>query len=256
MVPARPRSQTEFKSPSEYLKEENRRSLPLKNETLRRLGVETSELSRPRSNSDLSPNVRSVENSCLKGKVESHHRERVGEERPRSFSPTQLTYQGSPHGSDSDRTRPQSVSDRSSDISMPFSDSWSESSGDSDQATPLSPPPVNLPRQWSFDENQNERCQRNGELSSTPEVHSEQGTRSKKITKNPLEGVIHWVIDPPKKSQGYQFIKGELEDARKPAPPTRASSIRTNSQLVNVPGSQHKQTWPNGQVKSAKVTTL
>ena len=97
--------------------------------------------------------------------------------------------------------RSRANSDRSSDISLPFSDSCSESSGDSDQLTvgnPHSPPYKGITKRWSNEEVQNERLRIAEERLYNGFMRSEEQGRRKKITQNPQENIIHWVVEPPK----------------------------------------------------------
>lgn len=125
-------------------------------------------------------------------------------------------------------------SDRSSDISLPFSDSCSESSGDSDQLTvgnPHSPPYKGITKRWSNEEVQNERLRIAEERLYNGFMRSEEQGRRKKITKNPQENVIHWVVEPPKHDKQdareiakiTQVINSQNE---RPDPPKRGDSSK------------------------------
>ncbi|XP_068760398.1 uncharacterized protein [Montipora capricornis] len=139
--------------------------------------------------------------------------------------------------------RNRATSDRSSDISLPFSDSCSESSGDSDQLTvgnPHSPSHKGISKRWSYDEEQNERLRIAEERLYNGLMRSEGQGRRKKITKNPLENVVHWVVDTPKHEQ--QNFRDHVEetraiktiDNRRPDPPKRwDSNKRINVQEVH-----------------------
>ena len=130
--------------------------------------------------------------------------------------------------------RSRANSDRSSDISLPFSDSCSESSGDSDQLTvgnPHSPPYKGITKRWSNEEDQNERLRIAEERLYNGFMRSEEQGRRKKFTKNPQENVTHWVVEPPKHdTQGprelakiTQVTKTQNE---RPDPPKRGDSSK------------------------------
>ena len=171
----------------------------------------------------------------------------IAEVRPRSQSDLITTMSSERHsytlathfdGSEIERSRP--ASDRSSDTSLPFSDSCSESSGDSDHLTvgnPRSPPYRAITKRWSYDENQNERLRIAEERLINGLWQGEEAAKRKKITKNPLENVIHWVIEPPKQDQPApkQTDDGNTESHHpaKPDPPKRSdSSKRINVQKI------------------------
>lgn len=133
-----------------------------------------------------------------------------------------------------ERSRP--ASDRSSDISQPFSDSCSESSGDSDHLSignPHSPPYRGIAKRWSHEEEQNERLRIAEERLFNGLMRSEEPAQRKKVTKNPLENVIHWVIEPPKQAQIYRNHVEETHSDnahhRRPDPPKRGESSKWGS---------------------------
>ena len=105
---------------------------------------------RPRSHSDYTPKE-AVEIALRDNKDANDARHEL----PGSSSPNHF-HHGGFYALDSDRARASS-SDRSSDASLPFSDSWSESSGDSDHLFAVPPAPKSVTKRWSYDENQNER---------------------------------------------------------------------------------------------------
>ena len=60
---------------------------------------------------------------------------------------------------------------------------------------------------------------------------SEEAAKRKKITKNPLENVIHWVIEPPKQDQPTTTHQGGTQTAnqqhpKRPDPPKRGDSSK------------------------------
>jgi len=66
---------------------------------------------------------------------------------------------------------------------------------------------------------------------------NEEAAKRKKITKNPLENVIHWVIQPPKQDQPATTHPGgvqkESQLPTRPDPPKRGdSSKRINVQKI------------------------
>jgi len=66
---------------------------------------------------------------------------------------------------------------------------------------------------------------------------SEEAAKQKKITKNPLENVIHWVIEPPKQDQPTTTHPGGVQTASqlptRPQPPKRGdSNKRINVQKI------------------------
>lgn len=163
---------------------------------------------RPRSQSDLITTMTS---------------ERGNKERHSYTLPTHF------YGSDFERNRP--ASDRSSDTSLPFSDSCSESSGDSDHLTvgnPRSPTYRGITKRWSYDENQNERLRIAEERLLNGLMRSEEAAKRKKIAKNPLENVIHWVVEPPKQDQpAPKHTDAGHRDShhqKTPEPPKRSDS--------------------------------
>jgi len=120
---------------------------------------------------------------------------------------------------------------------LPFSDSCSESSGDSDHLTvgnPRSPNYRGITKRWSYDENQNERLRIAEERLLNGLMRSEEAAKRKKITKNPLENVIHWVIEPPKQDQPATKHKDRVQTdshpPTRPDPPKRGD----NSKRINV----------------------
>ena len=163
---------------------------------------------RPRSQSDLITTMSS---------------ERVSKERHSYTLPTNF------YASEFERNRP--ASDRSSDTSQPFSDSCSESSGDSDHLTvgnPRSPTYRGITKRWSYDENQNERLKIAEERLLNGLYRNEEAAKQKKVTKNPLENVVHWVVEPPKQDQPApkhtEEVHSENPHQTRPSPPTRSDS--------------------------------
>ena len=156
--------------------------------------------------------------------------------------------------------RSRSASDRSSDISLPFSDSCSESSGDSDHLTvgnPHSPPYKGITKRWSYDENQNERLRIAEERLYNGLMRSEEQARRTKVTKNPLENVIHWVIEPPQHEQTYRNrMEGETRadnsHQQRPDPPKRGDS----SKRISVQRVQEYNGQTSSLSKSASYTAL
>ncbi|XP_029189169.2 uncharacterized protein LOC114956276 isoform X1 [Acropora millepora] len=130
--------------------------------------------------------------------------------------------------------RSRANSDRSSDISLPFSDSCSESSGDSDQLTvgnPHSPPYKGITKRWSNEEVQNERLRIAEERLYNGFMRSEEQGRRKKITPNPQENIIHWVVEPPKhdKQDARELAKITQvinSQNKRPDPPKRGDSSK------------------------------
>lgn len=66
---------------------------------------------------------------------------------------------------------------------------------------------------------------------------SEEAAKRKKIAKNPLENIIHWVIEPPKKDQPATKQPGgvhtESHQPTRPDPPKRSDSgKRINVQKI------------------------
>lgn len=217
-VPDQPRrrSATEVTKISDYVSERQKRN-SLRSEGLRKLEIADV---RPRSQSDLITTMSS---------------ERGNKERHSYTLPTHF------YGSEFERNRP--ASDRSSDTSLPFSDSCSESSGDSDHLTvgnPRSPTYRGITKRWSYDENQNERLRIAEERLLNGLMRSEEAAKRKKITKNPLENVIHWVIEPPQQDQPApkhtdrpDEVHTESHHPTRPDPPKRSdSSKRINVQKI------------------------
>lgn len=126
--------------------------------------------------------------------------------------------------------RGRAASDRSSDISQPFSDSCSESSGDSDHLSignPHSPTYRGITKRASYDENQNERLKIAEERLYTGLMRSEEG---RKTTKSPVENVITWVIEPPKKEEShFNKVQQKHTNSKRPNPPQRGDSSRRAS---------------------------
>lgn len=126
--------------------------------------------------------------------------------------------------------RGRAASDRSSDISQPFSDSCSESSGDSDHLSignPHSPTYRGITKRASYDENQNERLKIAEERLYTGLMRSEEG---RKTTKSPVENVITWVIEPPKKEEShFNKVQQNHTNGKRPNPPQRGDSSRRAS---------------------------
>lgn len=209
----RRRSATEVTKISDYVSESQKRN-SLRGEGLRK--VEIAEV-RPRSQSDL----------IMMKSSQGGNKERQSCTLPRHF-----------YGSDFERNRP--ASDRSSDTSLPFSDSCSESSGDSDHlavGNPRSPTYRGITKRWSYDENQNERLKIAEERLLNGLMRSEEAAKRKKITKNPLENVIHWVTEPAKQDRPApkhtDEVHTESNHPSRPDPPKRSdSSKRINVQKV------------------------
>lgn len=68
-------------------------------------------------------------------------------------------------------------------------------------------------------------------------MRSEEAAKRKKITKNPLDNVIHWVIEPPKQDQPATTHKDRVQTdshhPTRPDPPKRGdSSKRINVQKI------------------------
>lgn len=216
----RRRSSTDVPKRPEYQKRDSYRS-----EALRKPDI--SEV-RPRSQSDFIA-IKSSE----------------GEFRERHFYTLPTNF----HRSDFDRYR--AGSDKSSDTSLPFSDSCSESSGDSDHLTvgnPRSPPYRGMTKRLSYDENQNERLKIAEERLLSRLMGTEEEAKRKMDAKNPMENDIHWVIEPPKQDEpknasGVHTTSGH---PTKPDPPKR----RESGQRINVQKSQEV----NGQYRT--VTSL
>ena len=151
--------------------------------------------------------------------------------------------------------RSRSASDRSSDVSLPFSDSCSESSGDSDHLTvgnPHSPRYKGITKRWSYDENQNERLRIAEERLYNGLMRNEEQARRTKVTKTPLENVINWVIDPPQHEQTYRNrmeaeTRADNNHQQRPDPPKRGDS----SKRISV---QRVQEY-NGQTSSLHKST-
>ena len=213
-VPDQPRRRSaEVAKISEYLSERQKRN-SLRSEGLRK--SENTEV-RPRSQSDL------IATTSSEG----------GNKETRSYTLPINFY-----ASEFERSRPSS--DKSSDTSLPFSDSCSESSGDSDHLTvgnPRSPNYRGISKRWSYDENQNERLRIAEERLLNGLMGSEEAAKRKKITKNPLENVIHWVIEPPKQDQPATTHASGAHTASqhptRPDPPKRGdSSKRINVQKI------------------------
>ena len=214
-VPDQPRrrSATDAAKISENVSDRQKRQ-SLRNEGLQK--SENTEL-RPRSQSDLIATISS----------HGGNKETRSNTLPINF-----------YGSEFERSRPSS--DRSSDTSLPFSDSCSESSGDSDHLTvgnPRSPNYRGITKRWSYDENQNERLRIAEERLLNGLMRSEEAAKRKKITKNPLDNVIHWVIEPPKQDQPATTHKDRVQTdshhPTRPDPPKRGdSSKRINVQKI------------------------
>lgn len=148
--------------------------------------------------------------------------------------------------------RGRAASDRSSDISLPFSDSCSESSGDSDHLSVGNPhsPSRSITKRMSYDENQNERLKIAEERLYSGLMRSDE----QKKTKNPLENVVHWVIEPPKQVRPHinQVEHAHTDNAhpRRPKPPKRGDS---KGRMVSV----ERVHELNGQpARSSKSTAL
>lgn len=213
----RRRSATEFSKRPEYQKRDSYRSEGLRNPEITEV--------RPRSQSDF------ISTKSSEGEIKERH-----------------IYTLPPHlyGSDFERHRP--ASDKSSDTSMPFSDSCSESSGDSDHLTvgnPRSPSYRGITKRWSYDENQNERLKIAEERLLSRLMGTEEEAKRKKNTKNPLENVIHWVIEPPKQDgpepKHTDKVHTESHHPTRPDPPKRGdSSQRVNAQKTQEYNGQYR----------------
>ena len=238
----RPRSSTEMKF-SEFVNQSQKRN-SLRAEALQKLDIVEG---RPRTQSEFIISKRFPE----RGNRERNeaYNERATYALPSNFQVIES----------SERSR--SASDRSSDISFPFSDSCSESSGDSDHLTvgnPHSPPYKGITKRWSYDENQNERLRIAEERLYNGLMRSEEhARRTKKVTKNPLENVIHWVIDPPQHVQTYRNrMEGETRadnsNQQRPDPPKRGDS----SKRISVQRVQEYNGQTSSLPKSASYTAL
>lgn len=227
----RPRSSTEI--------DESQQRNALRAEALRKLEIAEG---RPRSQSEFVISKRFPE----EGRREVYN-ERATYTLPSKFHVKEPT------------ERRRSASDRSSEISLPFSDSCSESSGDSDQLTvgnPHSPSYRGVIKRWSEEENQNERLKIAEERLYNGLRRSEEQARRTKAARNPLENVIHWVIEPPKQEHLYrnqlQGTHANNTHHRKPDPPKRGDS----STRVNVQRGHDYNGQPPRLTKSTSSTAL
>ena len=155
--------------------------------------------------------------------------------------------------------RNRAASDRSSDISLPFSDSCSESSGDSDHLSvgnPHSPPYRGIAKRWSHEENQNERLKIAEERLYSRLMRTDEQVQRKNVIKNQLENVIHWVVEPPKKEKVYrnhmEETHADIAHPRRPDPPKRGDS----SKRINVQRAHEYNGQPARLSKSASSTAL